>query len=204
VTSATAQPPHEPDEFEKLRRARGEGWQWQRIQAEPCPQCGDNPAAVPPESLAPLLAERTSAWCEFLVHADDDSLRQTPEPGVFSPIQYAAHVNGVLRVSGDRLLLGMEQDGPVVPMFNPSQDEWAGYNTLDAGELANDLERSTRRVVEILSEIGPSDWSRTVINDRGPYGVYTFTLAGIGRNAVHESHHHLLDAKGTLNPNASR
>jgi hypothetical protein len=28
--------------------------------------------------------------------------------------------------------------------------------------------------------------------------VYTFTLEGIGRNIVHEVHHHLLDAKGTL------
>jgi hypothetical protein len=203
VTSATTQPPHEPDEFEKLRRARGEGWQWNRIQAEPCPQCGDNPAAFPPESLATLVVERTSAWRGFLVHADDHFLRHIPEPGVFSPIQYAAHVNGVLRVSGDRLLLGMEQDGPVVPMFNPSQDEWAAYNLLDAEELANDLEHSARRVADILGEVGPSDWSRTVVNDRGPYGVYTFTLAGIGRNAVHESHHHLLDAKGTLDPNAS-
>jgi hypothetical protein len=43
-----------------------------------------------------------------------------------------------------------------------------------------------------------SQWSRTVINDRGQYGVYTFTLVGIGRNVVHECHHHLLDAKGTL------
>jgi hypothetical protein len=149
------------------------------------------------------LTERTSAWREFLVHADDESLRHVPEPGVFSPIQYAAHVNGVLRVSGDRLLLGMEHDSPVVPMFNPGQDEWTSYNLLDAEGLASDLERSAGRMADILAEIGPSDWSRTVVNDRGTYGVYTFTLAGIGRNAVHESHHHLLDAKGTLSPNAT-
>jgi hypothetical protein len=98
----------------------------------------------------------------------------------------------------------MEQDSPVVPMFNPGQDEWESYNLLVAEELANDLERSAGRVSEILAEIGPSDWSRTVVNDRGTYGVYTFTLAGLGRNAVHESHHHLLDAKGTLTPNAPR
>jgi hypothetical protein len=98
----------------------------------------------------------------------------------------------------------MEQDGPVVPMFNPSQDEWESYNLLVAEELAHDLERSADRVSEILAGIGSPDWSRTVVNDRGTYGVYTFTLAGLGRNAVHESHHHLLDAKGTLSPNASR
>jgi hypothetical protein len=44
----------------------------------------------------------------------------------------------------------------------------------------------------------PSSWSRTVINDRGVYGVCTFTMAGLACNAVHEAHHHLLDATGTL------
>jgi hypothetical protein len=44
----------------------------------------------------------------------------------------------------------------------------------------------------------PSTWSRTVTNDRGVYGVYTFTLAGLACNAVHETHHHLLDATGEL------
>jgi len=108
-----------------------------------------------------------------------------------------------MRVTGDRLLLAMEQDSPVVPMFNPGQDEWASYNLLDVEELTGDLERSAGRVSEILAGVGPTDWSRTVVNDRGTYGVYVFTLAGLGRNVVHESHHHLLDAKGTLNPAAS-
>ena len=59
--------------------------------------------------------------------------------------------------------------------------------------------RPTRcRVADTLGGMDASGWSRTVVNDRGQYGVVTFTLVGIGRNAVHESHHHLLDAKGTL------
>jgi hypothetical protein len=101
-------------------------------------------------------------------------------------------------VAGERLELGLEREAPTVPMFNPGQDEWARYNELDAEELADGLEENASRVAGILGRLTGSQWSRTVINDRGQYGIYTFTLVGIGRNAVHESHHHLLDAKGTL------
>jgi hypothetical protein len=184
--------------MEKLRAARGEGWQWSRIQEESCPQCGLNPAGMDPYSLAERVVELAGMWHVFLVEADDAYLRHNPEPGVFSPMQYGAHVSGTLRVAGDRLQLGLELDAPTVPMFNPGEDEWASYNELDAEELAGELEANARRVADILHGMDESGCSRTVVNDRGQYGVVTFTLVGIGRNAVHESHHHLLDAKGTL------
>jgi hypothetical protein len=188
----------EPDTFEKLRAARGEGWQWSRIQEEPCPQCGLNPAEMEPQTLGPRVVELADKWRTFLVEADDRFLRHSPEPGVFSPLQYGAHVNGTLRVATERLELGLEQDAPTVPMFNPGQDEWERYNELDAQQLSDQLEESASQVALILGRLDGTLWSRTVINDRGQYGIYTFTLVGIGRNVVHESHHHLLDAKGTL------
>jgi hypothetical protein len=188
----------EPDDFERLRAARGEGWQWSRIQEEPCPQCGLSPAAMEREMLGPRVVVLAGKWRTFLVGADSGFLRESPEPGVFSPMQYGAHVSGTLQVASQRLELGLEQEEPIVPMFNPGQEEWARYNELDAEELAAELERNASRVADILGRLEGSQWSRKVINDRGRYGIYTFTLVGIGRNVVHESHHHLLDAKGTL------
>ena len=188
----------EPDDFEKLRAARGEGWQWSRIQEESCPQCGLNPAEMEPESLGPTVIELADKWRSFLVGANGGYLRHSPEPGVFSPIQYGAHVSGMLQVASERLELGLELEAPTVPMFNPGQDEWARYNELDAEELADELEENATRIAGILCRVHGSEWARTVVNDRGQYGVYTFTLAGIGRNVVHEAHHHLLDAKGIL------
>lgn len=188
----------EPDDFEKLRAARGEGWQWSRIQEESCPQCGLNPAAMEPEALGPRVVELAGKWHTFLVAADGGVLRHSPEPGVFSPLQYGAHLSGTLRVASERLKLGLEQEAPIVPMFNPAQDEWARYNELDPEGLANELEENAFRVADMLGMLKGAQWSRTVINDRGQYGTYTFTLVGIGRNVVHEAHHHLLDAKGSL------
>lgn len=188
----------EPDDFEKLRVARGEGWQWSRIQEEPCPQCGLNPADMERDELGPRAVELAGKWRSFLVGADEGSLRHSSEPGVFSPIQYGAHVSGMLQVASERLELGLQQEAPIVPMFNPGQDEWVRYNELDTQELARQLEENASRVALILGRLEGSQWSRTVINDRGQYGIFTFTLVGIARNVVHESHHHLLDAKGTL------
>jgi hypothetical protein len=150
---------------------------------------------VEPEALGPRVVELAGKWRPFLIGADDGFLRHSPHPGVFSPMQYGAHVAGTLRVASERLELGLEQEAPTVPLFNPGQEEWARYNQLDARELADELEGHASRVAGILGRL---QWSRTVINDRGQYGVYTFTLVGIGRNVVHECHHHLLDAKGTL------
>lgn len=203
MSSASTQSPSEPDALEQLRRTRGEGWDWTRIQRDPCPQCGQHPAALSPSSLGELAVESSVAWREFLLEEDDIYLRTIPEPGVFSPIQYAAHVRDILRVYGDRMVLGVEKDSPTVPIFNPAQEVFESYNRLDAQELAADLEAQAQRLAKIVEDMGPSDWSRIVINDRGQYGVYTFTIAGLACNAVHEAHHHLLDAKGTLGASAS-
>lgn len=198
MATSPSQTPRTPDALEEIRRDRGEGWQWHRIQMDPCPQCGDHPAALPPSELGPLAVERAEAWHEFLTQADEDYLRRSPEFGVFSPIQYGAHVRDIIRVYTDRIELGLEQDSPTVPMFNPPQEEWERYNTLDAGALGADIVVQAQRLASITSTLGPDTWRRIVVNDRGPYGVYSFTLAGLACNAVHETHHHLLDATGTL------
>jgi hypothetical protein len=200
MTSSGAQTPRKPDAFEELRRARGEGWQWHRIQTDACPQCGDHPGALPAPALGHLALERAARWREFLQQADDAHLRRIPEPGVFSPLQYAAHVRDILRVYTDRILLGLEQDAPTVPIFQPPQEVWEEYNRSDVHELASDIEAQARRLEETGANMDVPAWSRIVVNDRGVYGVYTFTLAGLACNAAHEAYHHLLDAQGTLNP----
>lgn len=202
-TATTATTAHQPDDFEVLRRDRGEGWQWHRIQMDACPQCGDHPAALPPSRLGELAEERAAGWRRFLGDADEGYLRRIPEPGVFSPIQYGAHVRGILTVYTDRMVLALEQDTPTVPLYNPPQEEWERYNELDAGALADDIGAQARRLADLVAQMEPEGWSRTVVNDRGVYGMYSFTVAGLACNAVHEAHHHLLDAKGTLGADPS-
>lgn len=189
--------------LDDLRRQRGEGWQWARAQTDRCPQCGYHPAALERSALGPQLMESASEWRTFLVEADDASLRVIPAPGIFSPVQYGAHVRDIMRVYGDRILIMLEEDEPVFAQFNPDESAWDGYNRLDPEELAGDIEIQAGRLSSILNGLQPDQWSLTMVRDGGSDGVYTFTVAGLASYAVHEAHHHLLDANGTLPPNTA-
>jgi hypothetical protein len=194
------EPPAGRKTLDDLRRERGEGWQWARAQTDRCPQCGDHPAARARDSLGGQLIESAGEWRTFLLGADDAYLRTSPGPGIFSPIQYGAHVRDIQGVYGDRILLMLEQDNPVFPQFNPAEEEWEGFNGLEADSLADGIEAQARRLAGILEGLEPQDWDRTMTRDGGRDGVYQFTVAGLASYAVHESHHHLLDANGTLKP----
>jgi hypothetical protein len=184
--------------LDDLRRQRGEGWQWARAQTDRCPQCGHHPAAMERSVLAAQLIESADAWRTFLMGADESSLRTVPGPGIFSPVQYGAHVRDILRVYGDRILIMLEEDDPVFPQFNPDEGVWDSYNRLGREELAEDLEAQAQRLADIFDDLEPEQWSLTMIRDGGTDGVYKFTVAGLASYAVHEAHHHLLDADGTL------
>lgn len=173
---------------------KAEGWEWTLIQSLPCPQCGQHPAAAAPATLGPVAIEAAAAWRAFLSGADEAGLRTHPRPGVWSPIQYGAHSRDMLKVFGDRIALAVAQDDPVVPWFDPGPDGWAAYDRLDRADLADDLDAQAGRLAAILAERGEPDWVRTARRD----GVDRFTVAGLACFAVHEAHHHLLDANGSL------
>jgi hypothetical protein len=150
--------------------------------------------------LGPALLESAHAWRTFLTGTDEAYLRNVPAPGVFSPIQYGAHVRDIQRVYGDRILLMLREPNPVFPQFNPDEAAWDSFNELEVGELADQIQAQALRLADILADLAPDDWSRTMVRDGGSDGVFTFTVAGLASYAVHESRHHLRDANGTLQP----
>jgi hypothetical protein len=186
--------------LDDYRRERGEGWQWARAQSEQCPQCGENAASLDYEVLGPALLRSAEAWRSFLVDADPAYLRRIPAPGIFSPLQYGAHVRDIQRVYGDRILLMVQEEDPVFPQFNPDEAAWHAFNEMEAETLAIEIRQQAQRLADILDGLQPGDWSRTMVRDGGSDGVYRFTVAGLARYAVHESRHHLLDANGSFAP----
>jgi hypothetical protein len=175
-------------------RAVAEGWDWVRIQSDACPQCGYAPAGLPVSALGGAATVEAAAWRSFLEGADRPVLAVSPAPDVWSPLQYAAHVRDMFRVFGDRVLLAIEFDNPTVPGYVPTEDECRAYNSLAARDIAADIGNQADRLASILSDRVGDDWARTVMRD----GVDRFTVAGLGRFAVHEAHHHLRDVTGEL------
>ena len=172
-----------------------EGREWVRIQKDPCPQCGQDPASAPVRSLGAMGRDESVAWGTFLLAADDTYLRANPAAGVWSPLQYGVHVRDMLRVFGDRILLAVSEDNPSVPWFDPGEEEWRRYNEMNPGDVASDIDRQAERLAAILHDRHEEDWIRTAMRD----GVDRFTVTGMACFAVHEAHHHLLDANGQLN-----
>jgi hypothetical protein len=169
-----------------------EAWEWERIQSEPCPQCGQDPAAAPRTSLGRVAVKEAEEWQSFLMVTDREYLRTNPAADVWSPLQYGMHVRDMLRVFGDRILVAVAENNPSVPWFDPGEAEKARYNTLDGAEVAGEIMRAADRLATIVDERRPSDWTRPARRD----GVDQFTVAGFACFAVHEAHHHLLDAQG--------
>jgi hypothetical protein len=145
-----------------------------------------------------MLLDSVAAWQEFLASADESFLRTNPEPGVFSPLQYGAHVRDIVRVYGDRIELAIAQDNPTFPQFSPSSEVFEEYNTMAVGDLAVNLDAQALRLATIVGNLQDDHWDRTLVRDGGKDGVFTFTVHGQVCYALHESHHHLLDADGTL------
>ena len=113
---------------------------------------------------------------------------------MWTPLEYAHHSRDMLVVFGERIELACREDDPVVPWFDPGDEQWRAYNEADAATAAAAIEQAANRFSSILANLQGTDWSRTARRD----GVDQFTVAGLACFGVHEAHHHLLDAEGRL------
>lgn len=171
---------------------RAEGWDWPRVQAEACPQCGLNPSMLQAPALVRAVLVETSSWQCFLADMPDDQLRTSPRSGTWTPIQYAVHVRDMLTVYRARMLHALQETDPLLASFEPSQDVWMQYNQMPALAVGAELEQSARALIEVLYRHPGPAWCRPAHRDDGA----RFTVLGMARFALHETHHHLLDASG--------
>lgn len=173
-----------------------EGWEWVRIQSEPCPQCGQDPARLPVGALGSATVDAAARWRTFLECADPEELRRSRAPEVWTPLQYAFHVRDMLVVFGGRIELACREDDPAVPWFDPGEEAWREYNEAEPASAASAIEQAAEGFSSVLGRLDESDWTRTARRD----GVDRFTVAGLACFGLHEVHHHLLDAEGGIPP----
>ena len=57
-------------------------------------------------------------------------LRTVPRPGIFSPIQYGAHVHDIQQVYGDRIVLMLHEETPSSPSSIRTRVNGTSYNRL--------------------------------------------------------------------------
>lgn len=171
-----------------------DGRSWVDVQDEPCPECRFDPGSIGVAELAEAVRSLGRKYraplSRFLPGEDGVAIVQTrPEPDVWSPLEYACHVRDVLGLFTARVQRTLVEDDPELGWWDHEaavEDE--GYNHQDPAAVAEDLAVRAEGLADVLAAVPPDGWDRPARrrDDR-------FTVAALGRYALHEGHHHLLD-----------
>ncbi|MDP8953463.1 MAG: DinB family protein [Actinomycetota bacterium] len=126
----------------------------------------------------------------FLPGEDGDVvLRERPAPGVWSALEYAAHVGEVFRWYDEWVRRSLEEDDPVIDAPTPDEAAEEGrYNEGDPVAVADAIAAHAEVLATTFEGVAAEDWHRCHVR-RGQRRSVLFTA----RRAVHEGNHHLLD-----------
>jgi hypothetical protein len=164
-----------------------------------CPECGLDYETIQPGDAKVAIRSfprryRSALAAALEDDADEGLIRRRPAPGVWSALEYTAHVADILDAMADIIRAMRTRDHPTLSMFD--QDEravTARYNEQDPTQVLERLQANAERLAQELDQVDPQDWSRTAAFPFGERDILT-----MARNAVHEGSHHLRDVERVL------
>jgi hypothetical protein len=163
---------------------------------EVCAECGFeyrlNEATTAGAAIVGGVLELAS-----LVGDDRSDVRSRPEPGTWSPLEYACHVRDVLIVQRERVLMARREDGPSFdPMGRDERVDHDGYSEQDPADVARQLSDAARLFANVLARLDTADWDRTVMYNFPR--LFERSLRWVAVHTLHEVRHHLLDVHRQL------
>ncbi|WP_183099667.1 DinB family protein [Nocardioides pelophilus] len=162
-------------------------WTW--VLDRPCPECGLDSGAVDRADLGPLILDNAIGWQRALAAPQ---AAQRPEPAVWSPTEYAAHVRDVHRIFAERVGLMLAEDDPT--FANWDQDETAltdRYDLQQPEQAPAELLAAAEVVAAAYDAVPGEAWDRRGTRSNGS----VFTVESIGRYHLHDVVHHLWDVR---------
>ena len=161
---------------------------WTVVQHQRCDECGLDAAAVEPSALAAAVRDEAERWARVL---DGVDVRRRPAPEVWSPLEYACHVRDVFAVFAGRVEQMLREDEPELGWWDHEAavtDE--RYNEQAPEAVLDGVCRNAEQLASALDAVPDDGWTRAGVRR----GTERFTVAGLARFALHESHHHRRDA----------
>lgn len=162
-------------------------WTW--VLDRPCPECGFEAATVTVDRVPAVIRDNATTW-EAVLTLDDAGTR--PDPGTWSPLEYACHVRDVHRIFDERVAMMLAEDG--VRFANWDQDETAvedRYAEQDPATVATELLDAAGSVAERYESVPPDAWGRRGLRSNGS----AFTIESIGVYHLHDVVHHAWDVR---------
>jgi hypothetical protein len=165
-------------------------WTWTLTRR--CPECGLAAGEVDPVEIAHRTFIAAEEWVAIL--RSSPAVVARPSPGVWSPLEYGAHVRDVFRRFDQRLAAMLENDeGPTFEAWD--QDQTAldqRYAEQDPEVVADELELAAEAFVGRIRELRPDQFQRRGRRSDGA----EFTVASLLQYFLHDIVHHLWDVTG--------
>jgi hypothetical protein len=171
-------------------------WTW--VLGRRCDQCGLSAGDIEPTEFAQRVFVAAEEWVQIL--RSSPAVTARPEPDVWSPLEYGAHVRDVYRLFYGRLEQMLNEDTPTFANWN--QDETAieeRYSEQDPEVVAEELEAAAQRFVARIQSLTPEQYRRRGIRSDGA----EFTVATFLQYFLHDVIHHLWDVTGQQDAAAS-
>jgi hypothetical protein len=161
-----------------------------------CPECGLDAASLHHDRLGPALLAAGGDWKELIDQwGRDPTFAVRPSSDIWSALEYSCHTR-------DTLILFRERAQQVIDSDNPQfeyQDQEATarkkrYSEDDPLMVAESLVAATQQFAEFLDGLNDHEWIRSGTRR----AEEPFDVALLARFAFHETYHHLMDAKRSM------
>ena len=160
-------------------------WTW--VLERSCAECGFDASAISGTDVAGQLRSATATLRSAVLTPGSDA---RPQPDVWSPLEYGAHVRDAYIVYGTRVASMRHASNPQFPDWN--QDETAlaeRYWDQDPHKVADELTVESERIAGALDDVGADEWQRSGRRSDGA----EFTIDSLARYLLHDVVHHLHD-----------
>lgn len=164
-------------------------WTW--VIERPCAECGFEAAGVQRAEVGTQVRDQAARWLDVL-RRPEAALRQRPDDGTWSALEYACHVRDVFALYDHRLELMVTQDDPTYE--NWDQDATAiedRYGEQDAAAVGPALAAAAAGLADRFDALSEADWERTGNRSDGA----RFTVDRFARYLLHDPFHHLWDVR---------
>lgn len=161
---------------------------------ERCPECGFDPEDLRPADLPVAVRAFGRRYRAPLTRALpgedlDDIVRRSPGEGVWTALQYGAHVADIFAVFDDRVRAALEGRAPDDPVVDWEGRVAAATPMLEREAVAEAIDDAGDTLATTLGELTDDEWQLPALTGRGR----EVTVADVATIAVHEGSHHLLD-----------
>jgi DinB superfamily len=160
-------------------------WTW--VLDRPCPDCGYDASTVARAEFGSRSLDAIAVLRQALTRTD---AAVRPEPAVWSPLEYGAHVRDVCVLFRTRLNLLLDQDDPL--FANWDQDETAlseRYWEQDPARVSTELDAAAHAMAGAMDQVDPDQWQRPGRRSNGS----VFTTDTLCRYFLHDLVHHAHD-----------